>query len=187
MELTEPIESINNQLIDEFGIDTITGQPIFRIVWAADQYEKRMSKFTEEGLEMLHPKVMELPKYPQNDLDYKERYILERLVLVPDVNSSELLTVLSYEPLWVFRDRYNNYLPPTFWAAKFAIDCVYAHMGKRSLAKYVDEETKNPVEAIEKRINKLEEELFGDESNLLGRTITGEAVGYTTSIEKKES
>lgn len=179
MELTEPIESINKQLVDLFGIDTITSQPMFRVVWAADQLEKRISKFTLEGLEMMYPQVMELPKYNQRDKNWKDRFILERLVLVPEVNQSELTTALSYEPLWVFRDRLDNYLPPTLWACKFVIDTLFAAMGKKGMRKYVDAEEKNPQEEKEKRINKLEEELFGDESALLGRTITGEAVAYT--------
>lgn len=183
MELTEPIESINNQLIEHFGIDTITGQPMFQVVWAADQYEKRLSKFTRDGFELLYPEMMLLPKYDQRDLDYKDRYILERLVLVPDVNVSELTTKLSYEPLWVFRDRFENYLPPTFWACKFAIDTMYAALGKKSLIKYVDEEAKNPIESTQKRINQLENELFGDESDLLGRTVTGEAIVVPQSYE----
>lgn len=192
MELAEPIDSINKQLTDSFGMDTITGQPIFRVIWAADQYEKRLTKFTLEGIELLYPEVRLLPKYPQNDIDWKDRWILERLVIVPIANEKELpLQKVSYEPLWVFRDRFGNYLPPTFWASKFVIDGVYAVLGKKSLVKYVDEEAKNPQEMKEKRIQLLEEQLFGDESNILGRTITGEAVGYTGAPtidqSKKES
>jgi hypothetical protein len=47
------------------------------------------------------------------------------------------------------------------------------------MRKYVDEEAKNPMEAQKERIDKLQEELFGDESSLLLRTVTGEAVAYT--------
>lgn len=182
MELAEPIETINKQLIDHFGIDSDTGRPIWRVVWAADQYEKRLSKFTREGLELIHPEVMLLPKYDQRDLDYKDRWILERLVVVPDVNSEELPTVkLSYEPMWVFRDRFNNYLPPRFDACKMVVDTVYAAIGKQSLAKYKDPENSQEasLEMKRARVDKLIEELFGDESSLLGRTITGEAVAYT--------
>jgi hypothetical protein len=68
---------------------------------------------------------------------------------------------------------------PTFRACKFVIDSLYAALGKKSMAKYVDEMAKNPVETQEKNIKELMEELFGDESSLLGRTITGEAVAYT--------
>ena len=173
MELTEPIESINQQLKDMFGIDSDGGEPIFRVVWSEDQYEKVMSKFTPEGLEMLFPQLMERPKYKQW---IHEKYVLERLVLVPDVNRNELTTVKSYEPLWVFQDARDNYLPPIFVGCKFVIDTMYAALGKSSMRKYVDEEAKNPVEAQAKRIAELEEQLYGDESNFLGRTITGEAI-----------
>lgn len=177
MELPETIKSINQQLVDEYGIDTTTGQSIYQVVWAADEYEKRRSKFTPEGFELLYAEVMLLPKYPQNDLDYKERYILEKLVVVPEFNSDELLSKLSYEPIWVFRDRFNNYLPPTFWACKFCIDTVNAAMGKSSLNKYVDES--NTPEAKEERIQKLELELFGNETPVGDALAHSEGVGYT--------
>lgn len=180
MELTEPIESINEQLTSLFGIDSDTGRPMFRVVESWTQYEKRLSNVTPEGFKLQHPIVMEKPKYDQRDDDWKDKHILERLVIVPIVNQNEIpSSAMSYEPLWVFKDNFNNPLPPRVDACKLVIDTMYAALGKKSLAKYVDEEAKNPIETREERINKLQEELFGDESNLLGRTITGEAVAYT--------
>lgn len=183
MELTEPIESINKQLISLFGIDSDTGRPMFRVVSSWDQYEKRYTNVTKEGFQLNTPEVVELPKYDQRDLDYKGYYILERLVIVPAIHQNEMTEVMSYEPLWVFRgkDKQGNDIavPPKTDACKFIIDTMYAASGKKSLVKYVDEEVKNPIEIRDKRLDKLQEELFGDESNLLGRTITGEAVGYT--------
>lgn len=174
MELTESIESINRQLVDEFGIDTSTGRPIFRVVWSEDQLEKRLVDCTPEGLYLLYPEVREVKKYGGW---IREKYILERLVIVPEVNEKELPTTkLSYEPLWVFHDKEDKPVPPAYWACKFIVDTVYAAMGKRSLAKYVDEEAKNPIESREKRIKDYEEQLFGDESGLLGTTITGESI-----------
>ena len=185
MELTEPIESINKQLRNLFGIDSDTGRPIFRVVESWTQYEKRFSNYTVEGFQLQRPEVMELPKYDQRDLDYKDCYILERLVIVPAIHEQEMIEVQSYEPLWVFRgkDRNGNDVPvpPKVDACKFIIDTVYAAQGKKSLVKYADPEA-TEVAAIEekrKRVDGLVEELFGDESSLLGRTITGEAVGYT--------
>lgn len=162
MLLTEPIETINRQLIDQFGLDTITGRPMFRVVWSEDQFEKRLTNCTDEGLQLLYPEVRELPKYRQW---IKEKYVLERLVLVPDVSLEELAgEKLSYEPLWVFEDRYGNYLPPRFDAAKIVVDTVYAATGKQSLAKYKDEE--NTPEGKLKRIAGIEQELFGNESSV---------------------
>lgn len=187
MELAEPIESINQQLIDLFGLDTATGQPMFRVVWSEDQFEKRLTDRSEKGLILPTPMVKLLPKYRQwiND-----RFVLERLVIVPETNIKELAGIkLSYEPLWVFRDKFDRYVPPTLWACKFVIDTLYAALGKQSLAKYVDEEAEHPEETKRERVKKLEEELFGDESSILGRTITGEAIVVPQSYEttQKES
>lgn len=187
MELAEPIESINKQLIDLFGLDTATGQPIFRVVWSDDQFEKRLTDRTDGGILLITPVVKLLPKYKQW---VDARYVLERLVIVPEQNIQELAGIkLSYEPLWVFRDKFDRYVPPTLWACKFVIDTLYAAMGKTSLAKYVDEEALHPEEVRNQRIDKLTEELFGDESDILGRTITGEAVVVPQSYEttQKES
>lgn len=174
--LPQDIQIINKKLIDYYGIDTVTGQPIWRISWSNDQYEKRRSEYTPEGLQLLYPEVQLLPKYQW----VKDRWILERLVLVPDIHVDELPTQKqSYEILWKFESQLGEALPPTFKAAKFVVDTVMAAMGKKSMRKYVDDEAQNPIDSRAQRIDKLTEELFGDESSLLGRTITGEAVAYT--------
>lgn len=184
MELTESIPEINRQLADLFGIDTITGQPIWKVVWSEDQYEKRMMEYSDGGILLLQPEVRLVPKYKQW---IQEKWVLERLVLVPDINKDDLPTEkLSYEPIHVFMDSKGNPLPPAIWACQFIIDAVYAAMGKRSLRKYVDPEINEPEEEKRKRVEKLTEELFGDESGLLGTTITGETVAYT-GAPKKES
>ena len=191
MELTEPIESINQQLIDLYGVDSDDGKPIFRVVSSWDQFEKRLTDVTIEGFKLQQPEICEMPKYDQRDLDYRGMYILERRVIVPVYQTVELASeAKSYEPLWVFRDKDLNPLPPAIWACQFVVNTLYAALGKSSLAKYVDEEAKNPVEFKRAAVQKLEEELFGDESSLLLRTVTGEAIVVPQSYEttqKKES
>jgi hypothetical protein len=167
MELTEPIVVINKHLKDAFGIDTITSSPLFRIVWSEDQFEKRLGTyddFSPGGIFLRTvTEVREAPKYRQW---IKEKYVLERLVVVPEVNSDDLPeSKVSYEPLWVFEDKNGNYLPPKYEAAKFAIDCVYAAIGKSSMAKYVDEEAINDPER-KGAIAKIQHELFGDETDV---------------------
>ena len=172
MELTEPIESINNQLIQHFGVDSITGKPMWRVVWSDDQFEKRLTKYTDEGLELLYPEVRELPRYRQW---IQHKYVLEQLVLIPEINLSELPTQkMSYEPKWTFEDRHGNYLPPRFDAAKIVVDTIYAAMGKTSLAKYKDEES--TPEGKAKRILGIEQELFGNESNV------GDALAHNQAV-----
>jgi hypothetical protein len=174
MELTEPIEKINLQLIDLFGIDTISGDPIWRVVWSETQFEKRSTKYTDCGLELLTPEVRLLPKYRQW---IREKFVLERLTIVPTINSDDLpVSPLTYEPVWVFEDGQSNYLPPQTRVAKFVIDGLYAALGKTSLVKYVDEEAKNPIEEREKRLNELQEELFGNETDC------GDALAYKEGV-----
>lgn len=176
----ENIEIINRQLIDHFGIATDSNKPIFRVVWSEDQYEKRLTKFTPEGIELLYEQIMTMKKYSW----LKDQWILERLEIVPEFQQVELAgEKISYEPKWAFPEG----VVPVFWACKLVVDTLYAALGKKSMVKYVDEEAKNPIEYREERINKLTEELFGDESFLLGRTITGEAVAYTGEPTIKSS
>lgn len=172
MELTEPIESINKQLVDLFGIDSVTGRPIWRVVWSEEQFEKRLMNVTNEGFHLLIPEVREVPKYRQW---IKERYVLERLTVIPEVNENELPTEkLSYEPIWVFETQRGVYLPPRLDAAKIVIDTVYAAMGKSSLAKY--KETNEAPEEKDIRLGKLQDELFGNETEV------GDALAHNQAI-----
>jgi hypothetical protein len=174
MELTEPIESINRQLIDLFGLDTNTGKPMWRVAWSEDQLEKRCIDITPEGLELLYPIVREVPKYRPW---ISHKFILERLVIVPESNQSDLPTSkLSYEPMWTFQSPKGEYLPPTLPAAKFVIDTVYAALGKVSLAKYKDPDSREAEANRLERVRKLQDELFGNE------TVAGDALAYKEGI-----
>lgn len=170
--MPEKIETINQFLRDNFGIDTDDSEPMFRVVWSDDQFEKRETKYTDTGVELLHSEVRMLPKYQW----CPHLYILERRVLVPDTNLKEMAGIMkSYEPLWVFQGKDGLPVPPTTQACKFIIDCLYAALGKKSLAKYKDPQVGDtPEEQYEinkTRIDKIEEELFGNESGLKQETI----------------
>lgn len=165
------LETINQFLKDKFGIDTEDKEPIFRVVWSDSQFEKRETNYTDSGIALIHPEVRELPKYPW----VKHMYILERRVLVPDESLKELAGLRkSYEPIWVFKGADNNPVPPTIPGCEFIIDSLYAALGKKSMAKYKDPMAGLSAEeqyAIQqKRIDAIQEELFGDESGLGGET-----------------
>lgn len=177
MNLVEPIEILNQRLIDHFGIDTSTGQPNWRIVFSEDQFEKRLTKHTKEGFELLTPEMVELPKYKQW---IHAKFILEKLVIVPTPNSDELTTKMSYEPCWVYEDSHGNYLPPKWEATQLIVDTVHKQLNASKGLKYKDPEShlEGSLEEKEKRIQELEEALYGNESDMGDALATGNAVGY---------
>lgn len=196
MELTESIESINNHLRETFGVDTVTGQVMYRVVWSEDQTETQYGTFrdyTDSGLfirEVTEARVVK--KY----FGYtKERYILERLVAVPNVNLVELCgTKMSYEPIWTFMDMHTNYLPPTFEACELIINTLHAALGKSDLSKYahLNEDGPDQLTAIEnkrKRVEQLVTELFGEESSLCGTSLNSGSTAFVPNnyeSDKKE-
>lgn len=186
-ELTESIESINGQLVSLFGIDSISGDPMWRVVWSEDQFEKRLMDTTDEGFQLLYPEVREVPKYRQW---IKERYVLERLTIVPEINAQDLPSQkVSYEPMWVFETQSGIYLPPKLDAARLVVDAVYTASGitRAGLAKYKDPDS-HQEEALEnkrQRIEGLVEDLFGNETETGDALAHGEGVGFTTSRIKE--
>ena len=169
MELVERIEDLNTRLVEHFGISTDTSEPIWRIVWSDDQFEKRLGVYddiTPNGIYLRTVKEVRLvPKYRQW---IQSKFILERLVAVPDMNIEELPTVrLSYEPIWTFQDANENFLPPKWDAIKFIIDTIYAaQYGTHNLKKYIDDEASQEM-AIDKKnkeVDSIMEHLWGDQS-----------------------
>jgi len=174
----EKLETLNQRLVDHFGIDSDTARPMFRIVWANDQLEKRMVSELDSGIALLFPEVREVKKYPY----LKDLYVLERLVVIPEVNAHELPTQkLSYEPIFAYRKNNGDPIPPMWEGTKFIVDTLYAALGKKSLRKYVDSEKNTTPEGREQRITELQGELFGDESD------TGDALRYREGIVVPQS
>lgn len=169
MELREDIDRINAKLIEEFGYE-LGGRPRFRIVFSEDEYEKRLTEYTDEGFLLAIPEVRLLPKYKQW---IHQKYILERLVPIPD--NSELVEKVAYEPAWVFQDKHGNYLPPFFDGCKLIIESMYQAMGKaNTFARYKDKNISKEEHLA--HIKKVEQDLFGNE------TAVGDALAYKTGI-----
>lgn len=173
------VKFINNSLRDLFGLDTVTGMSIFRVSWLDDQFENRLSKFTPSGMELLIPTMQLLPKYN----NYPEHtYMLERLVVVPMVNMNDVDSKLSYEPLWNFELGQH----PKIEACKFIIDTVLSAQAINKMMVDPDTHVERPLarynnhpdganeeeyrDARRKRLDNLSNELFGDESGLMGTT-----------------
>jgi hypothetical protein len=168
MELRETIESINYKLQRDFGKYS-DNRPNFRVVWSNDQTEKRWTNFTDKGMELINPEVRELPKYKQYA---PERFILERLVPVPF--GSDLVEKISYEPAWVFQDRFQNYLPPFYDGCVFVIESILNQTGHKGFAKYKDPEASPEYRA--EQLQKVQDELFGNETDVTDHLAYGTGV-----------
>lgn len=190
--MAEELETINQSLRDNFGIDTVTGLAIHRVVWSTGMTEKRKMNVTDAGIQLLTPEVREVLKYPY-DQDF---YILERLSVVPEVNRKDLPDAkISYEPLWVFRDANGFPIQPTYKACQFLLDILFAALGKKSAKKYTSEEEKagaisskeEMYELNKAKIDQIQTELFGNESGLHQATFTGQGIVVPSNYGAKEN
>lgn len=186
MSSVESLETLNSRLVDYYGVDTISGDPIWRIVWSEDQTEKRLTHYTNSGVALLHPEVRELPKYRQW---IQNKYVLERLTVVPSFDIKELPTTkTTYEPIFVFEDAHNNPLPVKWEVTQFTIDSIYAVQGKASLARYLPEEKdKNTAEGQRLRVEELEQQLYGNESPLGDALANKQSTVINPGLTKGES
>lgn len=184
----EKIETINQYLADNFGIDTATTQPIYRVVLADDQFEMRLSSYTDTGILMLNPEARLLPKYPW----CKGFYVLEQLTITPEVNLKELCGVkVAYNILHKFMGADELPVPPAIWACKFIIDTIRAALGKQSLASYIEKpecisNMNEFYESKKEELNRIADELYGDESSLQGATINSGSAAFVPPNYKKD-
>lgn len=183
----EEVERFNNRLKDLFGIDTVTSQAMWRIVWSDDQLEMQLTECNDKGIYFAQPVMREVRKYNW----IHARYILEHLAIVPDTSLPELSTKIAYGNIWTFEDAKGEYLPPRIDACQFVINTVVSAMqrhrdGLSPIKKYIDEEYSQDasLEAKEKRIAEYTEYLFGDQSSLQGTTKTGESIIVPRTFEK---
>jgi len=178
MELREPIEEINKLLIEHYSRNIDDGRPNYRVVWSDDQFEKRIVTHSKNGYEYINPVIDLVPKYKQW---IRHRYILERLVVV--LGETDLLEKVAYEPVWTFQDKYGRYLPPWFEACRHIIENILLNMAvKNYYAKYKD--TMNQEEYLA-QIQKMEDELFGNETDVGDALAYGSGVGFTKSPDEK--
>lgn len=170
----EPIAVINKRLNDHYGRFE-DGRPNWRVIWSDDEFEKRRVTETDEGFQLLTPIIKTVPKYSYA----KHRHILERLV---PASHEDLTEKTSYEPVWTFENSLREPLPPD-WDIIYLIinrvrDMIYS-AGNNAPYK-APEGMGNTPEEIKMRVEKLQEELFGNESKITDSLAMDSAVGYGT-------
>ena len=182
----ESISILNDRLLNDFGRED-NGLPRWRIVFSDDQYEKRQVTHTPEGFELINPLVQLKPKYRQW---IQGKYILERLLWIPQgLVNTDLVDSYSYEPVWTFEDSKGNPLPPRWDVITIIINSIlqysanktgieYTRLGENKRPRYNDG-PKNQEEELEERkarISALQEELFGNETEV------GDALAYKEGV-----
>lgn len=167
----EELSQFNKKLNDNYGY--FEGHPKFRLVWAPDVIEKRLTKHTKEGLELLTPVIVELPKYKQFIGD---RYVLEMRSIIGD-NPELAMEQVNYEPFYTFEDRNREFLIPKWSAAKIIIEHMLMIAGVKNPAKY-NLSNEQEREALVKRVDELEEALYGNETKVGDALAHDSAVGF---------
>ena len=163
----EDIKVINRRLVELHG-KYLDGQPNFRVVWSEDLTEKRRTKFSPEGFELPNEVIMEVKKYGQY---IHNKYLMERLIEIPEFYQDELLKKLSYEPIWVFEDKDGNALPPIWGVIEIVLNAIMNREKGVPLKA-----PGNSLEEKDEEIKKMEEILFGNE------TPVGDALAHKTGI-----
>ncbi len=161
--IVESIEEINRLLDINFGrFDGV--RPNWRVVWSEDQLEKRHGKWedrTKEGIFIRYvEEVREVPKYRQYA---SEKYILETLRPVDDLDAVEKV---RYEPVWTFKDRFDNALAPRYDVCKLVIDTIHHNMNHRKgiIEHHPMADPKTAPEVQKAKIDNMYEKLFGNET-----------------------
>lgn len=174
----EKLETVNKRLEEYFGKDD-RNCPIWRVVWSDNQFEQQLLSYTPEGLALVTPQWYLVPKYKM--MGIHARFILERLVIVPPSHENEMVSKVSYEPMWTFEDSNGSPLPYKWEACEAIINTVYAAQGKKtSEPLYHDEEsglaTPELLEYHKQRVGNIQMDLFGNETD------TGDALAYREGI-----
>ena len=169
MELIESLKDLNKWLLRDFGRFE-DGRPMFRIIQNFRSYtEKQWCTHTNEGFELIHPEVREVPKYGYIKDGY---YVLEKINTIDNGVETDLTERTPYEPLWTFMDRHGDYLPPSYFVAKIVIETMFESQSK-GIKKYTNSEDSIPDE---EQVDKVEKELFGNE------TKTTDALAYMHGV-----
>jgi len=168
LEPNETIQTLNERLRSLFGFFSHTANPLWRIVFSFDEFEKRWVTHTPEGFNLTSPIIALRPKY-RNYIN-PPAFVLERAMEIPPFANTDLVEKFSYEPVWVFKDARGNNLPPIWPAIKLIIESVNSKSARSVGAKYKDPEIGDtPEETLELQnaaLDKLANELFGESSDI---------------------
>lgn len=177
----ESVEVLNERLINIYG-KYEDGQANYRLAWSEDQFENRFGTynlFDVHGNKIgEHTGWEYAPKYRQW---MPSQWVLEILLPVPDFQTQELTTKLTYEPLFGFHAQHTKEETPQWDTIQFIIENVRKAGAEKVRVKYKDplidqSDPKIAKEVKEARISAMERDLFGNETD------TGDALSYKEGV-----
>ena len=177
----ETLEIINKRLLDYYGSES--DLPNWRVSWSPDQWEHRHGYFEDRTTDGFFIRaVTETRWVPKYDY-FAPKWILEFLrEVTPDVQLEIPENKLSYECAYAFPYHKGEPLMPIWPALRVVIDQIHDRAGVTG-PRYQDplSDPKIAAEVKEARLRELEEELFGDETDVGDALAYHEGVGYTTA------
>jgi hypothetical protein len=180
----ESLDTVNQRLKEHYGRTVDTGQVNWRIVWSDDQYEQRYGEYVDYSESGLYLRTVtesrKVLKYPW----INHRYVLERLSIVPMVHNTELHTKVSYEPIYTFEADNGEALPVKWEPAKFIIDTLLEGMGDKG-TRYKEPSSEEQLVEEQQRIDKLQEELFGNETDTTSALSVKEGIVVPRNYERQ--
>ena len=124
------IININKRLRQSFGED-LQGRPRFRVVFSADQYEKRHGSF-EDFYGSIFVRSFEGVRTVAKYQESPPAFVLERLEW--NQSAGEIVnTDVTYEPLHIFKDKHGTPLPPKWRFVEIFMRCLL--MGPKRMAE----------------------------------------------------
>lgn len=186
----ESIETLNDRLSREYGcFDGNINIPNYRLSFADEQFEKRHTTVTPEGIALLSPRLDTFAKYPH----VKGEWILEKVF--PYGPNQVLLFGLNYgyELVWAFHSAKGQRLPPIWIACKMVVESIESNMREdKNVVKYpdpmLDEDKKKEIE--EEEYKTMYEHLFGNEDSVADALMQQTGVALNSNFDavgKKET
>lgn len=156
---TEDSRVINNYLAGLYKVP-LREDPLFRLVWSEDVMEIRKGTFNEFYGHIFVREVIGVRRVRKYSY-IKDRWIMEQWYPPSLVNTDELpeSRMGSYEPLYVFQDKYFNPLPLQRWAVDIIVQSV---MRPKSSQQAIKSRTDNEFYEKERREDRFFDTMIND-------------------------
>lgn len=169
MSLPQDIKNINKRL-DKLHGRAFNNRPWYRVSWSENQSEKRIGTFNDFYGEIFVRQFKGLREVRKYDgPDFKERWIMEKLVFIDNPEVWGSYEEGSYEPIWVFRDKDGEYQKPTYRSVEFLLGMINQPIVKKTDKMIDDDEEEKLKKEEAEEFDQLEQSasMFDEERTVV--------------------